>query len=98
MLYNPAIEAHKEICNDIIHEVRTVTSKFEENLDWDWFKEEMSVLMENAAELLGENKGSPSSKSSDTSSIKSSKKNQRKAQDEKQHQPAGPDRPAFGRG
>ena len=98
LLYNPANEAHKEHCYEIVREVRKVTSKFEEDLDWNWFEEEMTHLMENAAELLGENKGSPSSKSSDTSSIKSSKQEEKKAQAEKQRQPAGPDRPAFGLG
>ena len=98
LLYNPANEAHKELCYEIACEVKKVTSKFEENLDWNWFEEEMTRLMENSAELLHENKSSPSSKSSDTSSIKSSKQKEKKAQAEKQRQPAGPDRPAFGLG
>ena len=99
LLYDPRKQIHKDICCRIVNEVRKLTAKFKQNLDWDEFSNELGDLMEKAVDALDDNnKRSLSSKSSDSSSSKSSTQKHKKTQPEQQRRPAGPDERAFGAG
>ena len=99
-LYDPKKHVHRDICYEIVNRVRKLTSKFEQDLDWDGFSDELGDLMDKAVDALRrDNWRILSSNSSDSSSSKSSKQKQkRKAPAEPKHQPAGPDERAFGAG
>jgi hypothetical protein len=99
-LYNPKKHVHRDICYEIVNRVRKLTSKFEQDLNWDVFSDKLADLMDKAVDALNRDDWRIlSSNSSDSSSSKSSKQEQkRKAPAEQRHQPTGPDERAFGLG
>ena len=51
-LYNPQKQVHQDICYEIILRARSVTAKFEEDLDWDQFSNKIGDLLDLAADAL----------------------------------------------
>ena len=45
LLYNPRKQIHKDICYRIVQEVRKLTAKFEQDLNWGKFSEELADLI-----------------------------------------------------
>ena len=52
LLYNPKKHVHRDICYEIVNRVRKLTSKFEQDLNWDVFSEELGDLMDTAVDAL----------------------------------------------
>ena len=51
-LYDPRKHVHRDICYEIILRVRSLTSKFEEDLNWDQFSNRIGDLLDLAADAL----------------------------------------------
>ena len=104
-LYDPEKQVHQDICYEIILRARSVTSKFEEDLNWDQFSNRIGDLLDLAADALRVSDIrllSPDLPESDDGASVSSKstkrKQKRKAPTDHRRQPAGPDDQAFGAG
>ena len=51
-LYDPRKHVHRDICYEIILRVRSLTSKFEEDLNWDQFSIRLGSLLDLADDAL----------------------------------------------
>jgi hypothetical protein len=51
-LYDPEKHVHQDICYEIIQRARSLTSKFEEDLNWDQFSIGLGSLLDLADDAL----------------------------------------------